>query len=127
MCASGYESSSKRFRSIVESVVVAGTFCQRAFERLEPCAVKVARTVLRRGSGSNITLLSDFDIAVSSTIGRISFRLILRRSYNKGRAANLIDARNIKIRRRTTLDKFSHNVINTRTETGVRVAAIFND
>ena len=31
----------------------------RAFERLEPCAVKVARTVLRRGSGGNITLLSD--------------------------------------------------------------------
>ncbi len=45
--------------SLVQSVVVAGAFCQRAFERLEPCAVKVARTVLRRGSGSNITLLSD--------------------------------------------------------------------
>ncbi len=44
---------------IVQSVVVADAFCQRAFERLEPCAVKVARTVLRRGSGSNITLLSD--------------------------------------------------------------------
>ncbi len=27
--------------SIVQSVVVAGAFCQRAFERLEPCAVKV--------------------------------------------------------------------------------------
>ena len=42
----------------------AGSGCSyrvssEAFERLEPCAVKVARTVLRRGSGSNITLLSD--------------------------------------------------------------------
>jgi len=45
--------------SIVQSVVVAGAFCQRAFERLEPCAVKVARTILRRRGGGNITLLSD--------------------------------------------------------------------
>jgi len=45
--------------SIVQAVVVAAAFCQRAFERLEPCAVKVARTVLRRRSGSNVALLSD--------------------------------------------------------------------
>ena len=31
----------------------------RAFERLEPCAVKVARTVLRGGSGGNIASLPD--------------------------------------------------------------------
>ena len=64
LCASGYKSSSKRFRSIVESVVVAGTFCQRAFERLEPCAVKVASTVLRRERRSNTLLLPDFDGAL---------------------------------------------------------------
>ena len=39
--------------------VVVGAFCQRAFERLEPCAVKVASTVLRGESGSNAILLPD--------------------------------------------------------------------
>jgi len=31
---------------------------QQAFERLEPCAVKVASTVLRRGGGGNASFLS---------------------------------------------------------------------
>ncbi len=43
----------------MQAVVVAVAFCQRAFERLEPIAGKLARWVLRRGSGSNIALLSD--------------------------------------------------------------------
>ncbi len=64
LCASGCESSNKRFLTIVESVVVAGAFCQRAFERLEPCAVKVASTVLRGERRSNTLLLPDFDIAL---------------------------------------------------------------
>lgn len=59
LCASGCESSNKRFLTIVESVVVAGAFCQRAFERLEPCAVKVASTVLRGERRSNTLLLPD--------------------------------------------------------------------
>lgn len=46
---------------IVQATVVVAAFCQRAFERLEPCAVKVARTVLRGGSGSNVTSLPDLD------------------------------------------------------------------
>ncbi len=53
--------------SIVQSVVVAGAFCQRAFERLEPCAVKVARTVLRGGSGGNVASLPDFGCAIGVT------------------------------------------------------------
>ena len=60
-CASRCESSNRRFLIIVESVVVAGAFCQRAFERLEPCAVKVASTVLRGERRSNTLLLPDFD------------------------------------------------------------------
>jgi hypothetical protein len=32
---------------------------KRAFERLEPCAIKVARTVLRGGDGSNAISLPD--------------------------------------------------------------------
>jgi hypothetical protein len=32
----------------------------QAFELLERCAVKVARTVLRRGGGGNASLLSDW-------------------------------------------------------------------
>ena len=66
LCASGCESSNKRFLTIVESVVVADAFCQRAFERLEPCAVKVASTVLRGESGSNAILLPDFDAPFAS-------------------------------------------------------------
>ena len=45
--------------SIVQATVVVAAFCQRAFERLEPCAGKLARTVLRGGSGSNIASLPD--------------------------------------------------------------------
>ena len=45
--------------SIVESTVVVGAFCQRAFERLESCAMKVASTVLRGGSDGNFTPLPD--------------------------------------------------------------------
>ena len=30
-----------------------------AFSRLEPCAVKVARTVLKKQGGGNVTLLPD--------------------------------------------------------------------
>ena len=75
----------------------------------------------------SITSNDSFDIAVSLAIGRIFFRLILGRSYNKVRAANVIDARNIEIRHRTAIDKFSHNVINARTKTSVRVTTIFND
>ncbi len=37
---------------------------QRVFERLEPCAVKVARTVLRGGSDGNITSLPDLGGAI---------------------------------------------------------------
>ncbi len=61
MCASRYESSNRQQFIIVESAVVVGAFCQRAFERLEPCAVKVASTVLRGESGSNAILLPDLD------------------------------------------------------------------
>ena len=43
----------------MQSTVVVGAFWNRAFERLEPCAVKVARTVLRRGRDGNAALLSD--------------------------------------------------------------------
>lgn len=53
-------------QSVVDIIVKyrAGRGCsdcisQEVFERLEPCAVKVARTVLRRGSDGNATLLSD--------------------------------------------------------------------
>ncbi len=35
--------------SIVQAVVVAAVFCQRAFERLEPDEGKLARWVLRGG------------------------------------------------------------------------------
>ena len=53
-------------KSVVDIIVKyrAGRGCsdrisQEVFERLEPCAVKVACTVLRRRSGSNVALLSD--------------------------------------------------------------------
>ena len=45
---------------MVESAVVVGAFCQRAFQRLEPIAGKLARWVLRGESGSNVILLPDF-------------------------------------------------------------------
>ncbi len=51
--------------SIVQSVVVAGAFCQRAFERLEPIAWKRARWVLRGESDGNAALLLDLCCAVS--------------------------------------------------------------
>lgn len=38
----------------------------RALFRLEPYAVKVARTVLRGGGGSNVVSLPDFGITKSS-------------------------------------------------------------
>ena len=44
---------------MVESAVVVGAFCQRAFQRLEPIAGKLARWVLRGESGSNVILLPD--------------------------------------------------------------------
>jgi hypothetical protein len=44
---------------MVESAVVVGAFCQRAFQRLEPIAGKLARWVLRGENGSNVILLPD--------------------------------------------------------------------
>ena len=43
----------------MQSTVVVGAFWNRAFARLEPCALKGARTVLRRGRDGNATPLSD--------------------------------------------------------------------
>ena len=41
---------------------------KRAFVRLEPCAVKVACTVLRGGNDGNVVLLPDIVSAQRSTI-----------------------------------------------------------
>ena len=46
---------------------------KRAFQRLEPDAVKVASPVLRGRSGGNVTLLPDFAVAV---LFRYNFYLI---------------------------------------------------
>ena len=45
----------------MQSTVVVGAFWNRALARLEPCALKGARTVLRRGRDGNATPLSDLD------------------------------------------------------------------
>ena len=47
--------------SIVQAVDARCRVSQEAFERLEPCAVKIARTVLRGGDGSNVVSLPDLD------------------------------------------------------------------
>ena len=74
-CASRYFGSNRQFRSIVESVVVAGAFCQRAFERLEPCAGKLASTVLRGERRSNTLLLPDWTAREQKD--RLIFTIIL--------------------------------------------------
>ncbi len=77
LCASHYFGGNRRFLSIVESVVVAGAFCQRAFERLEPIAGKLARWVLRGGSGSNAASLPDWAAAFDKTRHASIARLII--------------------------------------------------
>ena len=53
---------SNQERTATEYRAVSGSswrVCQRAFERLEPIAGKLARWVLRGRSGGNVTLLPD--------------------------------------------------------------------
>ena len=66
LCASRYESRNGRHFGIVESAVVVGASRKEAFQRLEPCAVKVASTVLRGERRSNTLLLPDFDAPSAS-------------------------------------------------------------
>ena len=75
LCASRYESRNGRHFGIVESAVVVGASRKEAFQRLEPCAVKVASTVLRGGSDSNITSLPDSTLLHSKSFNlRIATR-----------------------------------------------------
>ena len=59
-CAPLTRKSCGQLLSIVESTVVVGAFVKERLKGLRiGCAVKVASTVLRRGSGSNAASLSD--------------------------------------------------------------------
>ena len=83
LCASRYESRNGRHFGIVESAVVVGASRKEAFQRLEPCAVKVASTVLRGGSDSNITSLPDYTARYQRifTFDGIPFNFLLRKSF----------------------------------------------
>jgi hypothetical protein len=48
-----------RYREVSAAMCWRVSLSRRAFEMLEPIAVKVARWVLRGGSGSNATFLPD--------------------------------------------------------------------
>ncbi len=92
---------------IVQSVVVAGAFCHRAFERLEPIAGKLARWVLRGESDGNAALLLDFGGGLHSTRIMAVSRCVEANPENAHRrAANRIAARPLaKSEKTNALDK----------------------
>ena len=72
-------------------MVVAGAFCQRAFERLEPNALKDARSVLRRGSSSNATFLSDWELVKERIDDSAEAFLLVDDSVQNKQYSNVIE------------------------------------